>query len=159
MKEIIRKSKIKIKKLPHRVVIDEKGKDFSKLFDMMNYKIVIKKQEKYGIKRQHIDWFKSYLNSWKQCVCYSKGTLPLKEVTCGAPQGSILDPLLSLIFADDFPHVTNFLNSIIFAVETNIFYPNSITKELFENVNKELTDVTHCCVTNKMSINASKISS
>ena len=115
--------------------------------------------EKYGIKHQHIDWFKNYLNSWKQYACYSKGTLPLKGVTCGAPQGSILVPLLSLIFVDDFQHVTNFLNSIMFAVETNIFYPNSIIKELFENVNKELANVTNWCVTNKLSINASKISS
>ena len=78
---------------------------------------------------------------------------------CGAPQGSILVPLLSLIFVDDFQHVTNFLNSIMFAVETNIFYPNSIIKELFENVNKELANVTNWCVTNKLSIDTSKISS
>ena len=103
-------------------------KDFSKLFDMVNYKTPIKKLEKYWVKHQHIDWFKSYLNSWKQYVCYSKGTLPLKGVTCGAPQGSILVPVLSLIFVEDFKHVTNILNSIIFAVETNIFYPNSIIK-------------------------------
>ena len=44
-------------------------------------------------------------------------------------------------------------------VETNIFYPNSIIKELFENVNKELANVTNWCVTNKLSINKNKISS
>ena len=108
MKEIIRKSKFKIKKLSHRIVIDKKEKDFSKLFHIVNYKIMIKKLEKYGIKHQYIDWFKSYLNSWKHYVCYSKGTIPLKEVTCGAPQGSILVPLLSLIFVDDFQHATKF---------------------------------------------------
>ena len=52
---------------------------------MVNYKTMIKKLEKYGIKHQYLDWFKSYLNSWKQYVCYSEGTIPLKEVTCGAP--------------------------------------------------------------------------
>ena len=46
---------------------------------------MIKKLKKYGMKNQYIDWFKSYLNSWKQYVCYSEGTIPLKEVTCGAP--------------------------------------------------------------------------
>ena len=46
MKEIIRKSKFKIKKLPHRIVIDKKEKDCSKLFDMVSYKILIKKLEK-----------------------------------------------------------------------------------------------------------------
>ena len=116
-------------------MIDKKEKDFSKLFNMVNYNILIKKLEKYGIRYQYIDWFKSYLNSWKQYVCYSEGIIPLKEVTCGAPQGSILVPLLYLIFVDDFQNVTNFLNSIMFAVETNIFYPNSLIKELFENVN------------------------
>ena len=116
-------------------MIDKKEKDFSKLFNMVNYNILIKKLEKYGIKYQYIDWFKSYLNSWKQYVCYSEGIIPLKEVTCGAPQGSVLVPLLYLIFVDDFQNVTNFLNSIMFAVETNIFYPNSLIKEFFKNVN------------------------
>ena len=126
---------------------------------MVNYEILIKKLEKYGIKHQHIDWFKSCINSWKQYVCYSKGAIPIKEVTCGGPQGSILVPLLSLIFANDFQHVTNFLNSIMFAVETNIFYPNSIIKKLFENVNNKLAKVTNWCVVNKLSINTSKIRS
>ena len=100
----------------------------------MNYKILIRK---YGIK----DWVRSYLKSWKQYICYSDGTL------------------LSLIFLDDFQHVTNFLNSILFAVETNIFYSNLNVKELFEKVNKDLANVTNRCVTNKLSINTSKINS
>ena len=70
-----------------------------------------------------------------ETVSYSEGTIPLKEVTCVAPLGSVLVPLFSLIFVDDFQNVTNLLNSIMFVVETNIFYPNSIIKELFENVN------------------------
>ena len=126
---------------------------------MVNYQILIKKLEKYGVKHQYRDWFKSYLNSWKQYVCFSEGTTALKEVTYGAPQGSILFPLLSLIFVDDFQHETNFLNSIMFAVETNIFYSNRNIKELFEKVNKELANVTNWCVTNKLSINTSKINS
>ena len=104
----------------------------------MNYKILIRK---YGIKHQYKDCVRSYLNSWKQYICYSDGTL------------------LSLIFLDDFQHVTNFLNSIMFAVETNIFYSNLNVKELFEKVNKELASVTNGCVTSKLSINTSKINS
>ena len=75
---------------------------------MLNYETLIKKLEKYGIKYQYIDWFESYVNSWKQYVCYSEGTIRLKKVTSGAPQGSILVPLLSLIFVDDFQHAKKF---------------------------------------------------
>ena len=141
MKEIVGKPKLKIKKLPHRIVIDEKEKDFSKAFDTVNYKILIRRLEKRGIKHQYIDWVKSYLNSWKQYVCYP-------EVA-----------LLSLIFVGNFQHVTNFLNLIMFAVETNIFYSNRNINELFEKVNKEQANVTNWCVTNKLSNNASKINS
>ena len=139
MKEIIGKPKLKIKKLPHRIAIDEKEKDFSKVYETMNYKLLIRKSEKYGIKHQYIDWVKSYLNSRKQYVCYSEGTF------------------FSLIFVDNFQHVTNFLNSMMFAVEVNIFYSN--VKKLFKKVNKELANVTNWCVTNKLSINTSKINS
>ena len=47
----------------------------------------------------------------------------------------------------------------MFAADTNIFYSNSNAKDLFENVNKELANVTNCCVTNKPSINTNKINS
>ena len=141
MKETIGKPKLKIKKLPHRIAIDEKEKDFSKVFETVNYKLLIRKLEKYGIKHQYIVWVKSYLNSWEQYVCYSEGTL------------------FSLRFVDNFQHITNFLNSIMFAVEINIFYSNRNVKELFKKVNKELANVTNWYVLNKLSINTSKINS
>ena len=75
MKKIIGKPKLKINFHIGWIVTDEKEKDFSKVFDTMNYKILIRKFEKYGIKHQYIDWVKSYLNSWKQYVSYSEGTL------------------------------------------------------------------------------------
>ena len=77
----------------------------------------------------------------EQYVCYSKGAL------------------LSLIFVDDFQHVTDFLNSIMLAVETNVFYSNRNITELFEKVNKELANVTNWCFMNKPSINTSRINS
>ena len=55
MKEIMRKPKLKIKKLRHMFVIDEKEKGFSKVFENVNYKILIRKLEKHGIKHQYID--------------------------------------------------------------------------------------------------------
>ena len=65
MKKIIGKSKCKIKKRPHRIAIDKEVKEFSKVFDTLDYKILIRNLEKYEIKRHYIDWLKSYLNFWK----------------------------------------------------------------------------------------------
>ena len=76
-------------------------KDFPKFFDTADYKILIRKLEKYGITHQYIDWFKSYLNSWKQYIRYSEATTLLEKIKCGVPQGSILGPLLPLIFVHD----------------------------------------------------------
>ena len=80
MKEITGKSKFKIKKLLYKIVIDEKEKDFLKVFHTVDCKILIRKLEKHGIKHQYIDWFKSYRNSWKQYVRYTERTTPLQEV-------------------------------------------------------------------------------
>ena len=67
----------------------------------------------------------------------------LKKNKCGVPQDLMLVRLLSLIFANDLQHVTKLLNPIMFAVDTDIFYLNSDINELFENVNKELANVTN----------------
>ena len=80
MKEVIGKPKLKINFHIGWIVTDEKEKDFSKVFDTMNYKILIIKLEKYGMKHQYIDWVKSYLNSWKQYVCYSEGILMISLI-------------------------------------------------------------------------------
>ena len=138
MKEIIGKSKFKIKKLPHKIVTDKKGKEYSKVLHTIDYKTLIQKLERYGIKHQYIDWFKRNLNSLRQYVCYSEATTFLTKISSGVPQGLILGPLLSLKLVNDLQHVTKFLIPIMFPEDTNIFYSNSNINKLFENVNKEL---------------------
>ena len=60
---------------------------------------------------------------------------PQKKIKSGVPQDSVMDSLLPLIFVNDLQHVIKFLNPKMFAVNTNIFYSNSIIIELFENLN------------------------
>ena len=84
MEKITGKSKFNIKKLPHRIVNDEKRKEYSKLFVTMDHKTLIQKLEK---KHQYIDRFKVYLNSWNQYVSYSQATTLLEKIKCVVPQG------------------------------------------------------------------------
>ena len=83
---------------------------------------------------------------------------------CGVSQGSILCPLIFLIFANDLQHITKFLDPIMFADGTDLFYSNSNINELFGsninelfgNINKELVHFIDWCFVNKLSIDTSK---
>ena len=76
--------------------------DLSKAFDTVNHKILLKKLSHYGIKNKSLDWFTCYLSNRKQFIGYnvnSKSTL--LDTVCGMPHGSILGPLLFLLYIND----------------------------------------------------------
>ena len=62
-------------------------------------------------------------------------------MTCGVPQGSILGPLLFLIYINDLCEASNILDPIMFADDTNLFYSHHQIKFLFETVNTELKNI------------------
>ena len=79
----------------------------------------------------------------------------MEPISCGVPQGSILGPLLFLIFVNDFPQTT-LLDPIIFADDTNLFYSNKNINLLFETVKKELENINMWFQANKLLLNANK---
>ena len=122
----------------------------------MDHKILTKKLELYGIKDCNQRWFENCLSNRKQFITYGDKQTNIETITCGVPQGSILGPLLFLIFVNDLHKVTKYLDPTMFADDTNLFCSHKNIKTLFQIVNSELKLVTEWFLANKLSLNAKK---
>ncbi|XP_065651287.1 uncharacterized protein LOC136079476 [Hydra vulgaris] len=130
--------------------------DLSKAFDTINHEILIKKLENYGICGNFLKLLKSYLSNRKQYVQIDvSSTTNLLDITCGVPQGSILGPLLFLIYINDLYNASN-LKTVMFADDTNFFLSSNNIITLFNDMNIELIKISKWFKSNKLSINIEK---
>ena len=130
--------------------------DLSKAFDTLDHYTLIAKLEYYGIRGLALEWFKSYLCSRKQYVFLNGQSSTMRPVVCGVPQGSILGPLLFLLYINDIATCSDILNFILFAGDTNLFYSNKDLSKLILIVNWELFKLSDWFGANKLSLNAIK---
>ena len=79
-----------------------------------------------------------------------------KTVKCGVPQGSILGPLLFLLYINDLQFASDLLDPIMFADDTNLFYSNKDINTAFLKVNDELQKINEWFISNKLSLNVKK---
>ena len=91
-----------------------------KAFDTVNHKILLAKLFRYGIRGNILNWFKSYLSNRKHYVHLQGTDSKTKSVTCGVPQGSILCPLLFIIYVNFISEVSNKIFLNLFADDTTI---------------------------------------
>lgn len=98
--------------------------DFSRAFDMVNHEILLKKLEYYGIRGQPLDLFKSYLSKRKQYVKVNGVKSDSLTINQGVPQGSVLGPLLYLVYSNDLIYYlqkkSSGINVISYADDTNV---------------------------------------
>jgi hypothetical protein len=132
--------------------------DLSKAFDTVNHSILVSKLEHYGIRGIAKNWFVSYLSSRYQYVSIEDADSEKALINCGVPQGSILGPLLFLIYINDITNCAKFLKFILFADDTNLFYSAKNLIELESTINSELASLADWFGANKLSLNIDKTS-
>ena len=130
--------------------------DLSKAFDTVDHQILIKKLQYYGIDGTALEWFKSYLSNTKQYISSQDVSENNLDIICGIPQGSILGPLLFLIYVNDLFKASNSLMKVMFVDDTNLFISHKNIDTLFASMNKELENVSTWFKSNKLSLNLDK---
>ncbi len=130
--------------------------DLSKAFDTVDHSILLKKLELYGIRGPCLDWYTSYLCTRYQLVSVTGAVSTRKIITCGVPQGSILGPLLFLIYINDITACSNIIRFVLFADDTNLFFCDKSLSELESIMNQELQHLSTWFQANKLSLNTSK---
>ena len=130
--------------------------DLSKAFDTLDHEILIKKLYYYGIRGVLLEWFKSYLKNRAQFVQIGDEKSEMQYLRCGVPQGSILGPLLFIIYVNDMCNISNKLNFILFADDTSVFMSNPDIQILNEAFTRELSKLFKWLSNNKLVLNYKK---
>ena len=130
--------------------------DLSKAFDTVDHQILIKKLQYYGIDGTALEWFKSDLSYRKQYISTQDVSENCLDIICGVPQGSILGPLIFLIYVNDLFKASNPLMEVMFADDKNLFISHKNIDTLFASMNKELENVSTWFRSNRLSLNVDK---
>lgn len=135
--------------------------DLSKAFDSVDRSVLLRKLQYYGIRGPPLELLRSYLSNRYQAVVWQNEISQMREVTFGVPQGSILGPLLFLIFINDLPN--NFGNSendiCLYADDTTLLVRARTSEELETLSRETLSDVMDWFSANRLKANQEKTQS
>ena len=108
------------------------------------------------VKESALSWFKSYLENRKHTYTVMGNHRILRIYLVGVPQGSVLGPLLFLLYINDLPNISKILDFYLFADDTNIYYEGLSLQDLEKKMNKELKKLNLWLNINRLFLNVAK---
>ena len=130
--------------------------DINKAFDTVNHDILLQKMKSYGISGPELEFFISYLRNRVQYCNIDGCTSDFRKTSCGVPQGSILGPLLFLIYTNDLPNSIENAIITMFADDTSFFRSSKSIGELEIELLPAFTNACRWLKANKLSLNTVK---
>ena len=130
--------------------------DLKKAFDTVDHSLLLTKLEHVGVRGHSLEWFNSYLTNRYQFV-YINGILSEQDmIKCGVPQGSILGPLLFLIYINDLSNITDFATTRMYADDTNMTFTACSVEGLRHEMNADIEKLIQWLCANKLTLNILK---
>ena len=130
--------------------------DFRKAFDLVDQILLLKKLRHYKLSDKTINWFSSYLLDREQKVVINNIESRIENVLCGVPQGSILGPLLFLMFINDLPLYTNNVVTDLYVDDTTVYMVGETQDYIELNLQMALQNLSEWFNLNGMLINTDK---
>ena len=130
--------------------------DFKKAFDTVDHSVLLQKLHYYSVRGTAHNWFTSYLDGRTQTTQINSKISSKQNLTCGVPQGSVLGPLLFLLYINDIYTTSSKFKFHLFADDTDLLYADKNLKSLDTMVNTELVKVSDWLHANKLTLNTKK---
>ena len=132
--------------------------DLSKAFDTLDHQILSDKLFYYGFRDKSFDLMVSYISNRKQCVNFNNVVSDKLTLKCGVPQGSILGPLLFIIYINDLPSIMVNFKAVVYADDTTLFTSLNVKSQNYNSrhLNDELCAISTWLKLNKLSLNVNK---
>ena len=130
--------------------------DLNKAFDAVDHNILLRKLKLIGLDSKSLNWFESYLSNRPQKTSISNTLSCPLPVSVGVPQGSILGPLLFIIYVNEMPNIVKYCKIILYADVTLLHYSSNSAKDIEQRINEDLFSISKWLDENLLTLNCAK---